>query len=108
MSRFPKIHSGPFVWKVPGFPEITMGERAMHGIALDVLDVFGRVPRRGAETGGILLGTRDGQHIAIEGYAPIPSEHRFGRLYQLSPSDRQNLREALEAVNGKPGGLRAV
>jgi hypothetical protein len=85
-----------------------MGERAMHGIALDVLDVFGRVPRRGAETGGILLGARDGQRIVIDGYAPIPSEHRFGRLYQLSPSDRQNLRESLEAVNGKQGGLQAV
>src|SRR5262249_35777122 len=43
-----------------------------------------------------------------EGYAQVASEHRFGRLYRLSDSDRESLQQAMDAVNGNQGGLRAV
>lgn len=103
-----KVHSSPFVWTVPGYPAVTLLERAMDGIAADVLDVFARVPRRGAETGGVLLGRRSRESVVVEGFVPVPSEHRFGRLYRLSDADRKSLREALEAANGGRGGLEAV
>jgi hypothetical protein len=58
-----------------------------------------RVPRRGLETGGILLGRtefRDDTTIFwIEGFAPIESEHRFGPSYVLSDSDFAHLQTEL-------------
>ena len=58
-----------------------------------------RVPRRGLETGGILLGRTefrdDTTTFWIEGFAPIESEHRFGPSYLLSESDLAHLQREL-------------
>jgi hypothetical protein len=58
-----------------------------------------RVPRRGLETGGILLGRTeflgDTTTFWIEGFAPIESEHRFGPSYLLSDSDFVHLKSEL-------------
>ncbi len=72
-------------------------------LGTESLVAFKRVPRRGLETGGILLGRtefrEDTTTFWIEGFAPIESEHRFGPSYVLSDSDVAHLQKEL-ARNG--------
>lgn len=72
-------------------------------LATESLLAFKRVPRRGLETGGILLGRTeflgDTTTFWIEGFAPIESEHRYGPSYLLSDSDSAHLQAGL-AANG--------
>src|ERR1022692_1213352 len=68
-------------------------------LATESLVALKRVPRRGLETGGILLGRTefrdDTTTFWIEGFAPIESEHRFGPSYVLSDSDFVHLQTEL-------------
>ena len=68
-------------------------------LGTESLVAFKRVPRRGLETGGILLGRTefrdDTTTFWIEGFAPIESEHRFGPSYVLSDSDFAHLQTEL-------------
>jgi hypothetical protein len=68
-------------------------------LGTESLVAFKRVPRRGLETGGILLGHTEFQGDTttfwIEGFAPIESEHRFGPSYLLSDSDFVHLQAEL-------------
>lgn len=68
-------------------------------LGTESLIAFKRVPRRGLETGGILLGRIEFQSDTttfwIEGFAPIESEHRFGPSYLLSDSDVAHLQTEL-------------
>jgi hypothetical protein len=61
---------------------------------------FKRVPRRGLEIGGILLGrTETGDDVTtfwIDGFQQVESEHRSGPSYVLSESDFSHLQEAIE------------
>jgi len=68
----------------------------MEGIRQEVSEAFAAVPRRGAETGGILLGTREGDRIVVEDFEPVPCEHRFGPSYRLSDTDREAMAESVE------------
>ena len=72
-------------------------------LATESLIAFKRVPRRGLEIGGILLGrTEVGEDTTtfwIEGFQPIESEHRSGPSYVLSDADFPRLQAAL-ANNG--------
>jgi len=68
-------------------------------LAMEVRVAFKRVPRRGLEVGGILLGRvdegNDTTTFWMEGFEPIDSEHRSGPSYILSEPDLVRLREAL-------------
>lgn len=68
-------------------------------LGTESLIAFKRVPRRGLETGGILLGRTESRGDTttfwIEGFAPIESEHRFGPSYVLSDSDFAHLQTEL-------------
>src|SRR5665213_793042 len=68
-------------------------------LAMEVRVAFKRVPRRGLEVGGILLGHvdqgSDTTTFWIEGFESIESEHRSGPSYILSEPDLVLLREAL-------------
>src|SRR5579872_2238074 len=68
-------------------------------LATESLIAFKRIPRRGLEIGGILLGRIDrGEDTTtfwIEGFQPIESEHRSGPSYVLSDSDFPRLQAAL-------------
>jgi hypothetical protein len=83
-------------WSAPGSPAIAMRRRVMEGIHQEVGEALAAVPRRGAETGGILLGTRDGANLVVEDFEPVPCEHRFGPSYRLSDADRVAMAESLE------------
>jgi hypothetical protein len=89
----------------PDSREIAIRRRVMEGIDHDVNQVFAAVPRRGAETGGILLGRREEGRIVVEDFEPVPSEHRFGPSYRLSETDRQFMQETLDwfRAGAQPG-----
>jgi hypothetical protein len=92
-------------WSAPGSPSIAVRRRVMDGIHQEVGEAFAAVPRRGAETGGILLGTRDGDRLVVEDFEPVPCEHRFGPSYRLSDTDRLAMAESLEwfRARSQPG-----
>src|SRR5579872_5583972 len=75
------------------FPEV------VGSLATESLIAFKRVPRRGLEIGGILLGRMEvGEHTTtfwIEGFQSIESEHRLGPSYVLSDSDFPRFQAAL-------------
>lgn len=79
--------------------EIHLPPDVIGRLGTDSWVAFKRVPRRGLEIGGILLGrieSRDGTTTYwIEGFVPVESEHRSGPSYVLSESDFGRLQEAL-------------
>ena len=78
-------------------------------LEMDIKVAFKRVPRRGLEIGGILLGRTkydaDATTFGIEGFQSIDSEHRSGPSYILSPSDIALFGEALTKNGGASIGI---
>ncbi len=52
-----------------------------------ILTAFGAVPKRGAEAGGILLGTLEGATIRIDDFEAVPCSYRRGPSYLLAEPD---------------------
>ena len=88
--------------------KINLSARAMNGIRSEVLAAFNAVPRRGAETGGILLGWRRGAEAFVEDFEPVLCEHRFGPSYHLSAEDLSGLEDTLGWFRSEPGGLSVL
>jgi hypothetical protein len=82
---------------------IHISAEVIGSLGTESLVALKRVPRRGLETGGILLGRTEFRDTTttfwIEGFVPIESEHRFGPSYLLSDSDVAHLQAEL-ARNG--------
>lgn len=67
-------------------------------LGFEIMRGFGAVPRRGAEVGGILLGSAEtGERtvLRIEDFVPVDCEHMRGPSYILSETDLHNLDEAI-------------
>jgi hypothetical protein len=79
-------------------------------ILLEVMRGFGAVPKRGAEVGGILLGTAEtvgGRTIVtVEDFEAVECDHAAGPSYILSQADRMLFGEAVE--RWKPGSDRRI
>ena len=107
------LESALSTWKAPGAP-LTVKFRvlAMEAIQREVIEGFKALPKRGAEVGGLLLGTvEDAKQpvIAIEDFEPVPCEYRFGPSFHLSETDRQILEESLSWFRGgSHAGLTAL
>jgi hypothetical protein len=74
-------------------------------LGYDVMRGFGAVPRRGAEVGGILLGTAEtGERLVIhiEDYALVQSEHLHGPSFILSEKDLELFDETLARWTPSP------
>ena len=91
-----------FDWEPEGSPiSIHMHLDAMDGIARDVLEGFGTLPRRGLEVGGLLLGRVMGGSRPttwIERYQPIVCAHRFGPQFILDSHDTKALENAAARI----------
>ena len=104
---------GMYLFKVPG-------TNASAYISLDLIDRlqqdvmrgFGAVPKRGAEVGGILLGSANGTDrliVELEDYEMVTIEYKRGPSYQLSPADLVLFEETLERRRNAPAdGLKPV
>ena len=98
--------SGYYVWEAPG------KSFTVH-IHLDVIDAllaeimrgFGAVPKRGAEVGGVLLGSVEkgaGTVVRIEDFEPVQCGYTRGPSYLFSPEEWETFEDA--CARWRPNG----
>ena len=104
------VRDGWIDWEVPGKPvcvRITSDVAAR--LAMAVREGFKALPRRGLETGGLLIGSRRSGEpavVEIDDFEPIESEHAAGPAYLLSEVDRRLLETRIKAHDA--AGKRAA
>lgn len=88
-----------YLYEIPGKPmSIYVDFDLIDRLGFEIMRGFGAVPRRGAEVGGILLGSAEtGERtvLRIEDFVPVDCEHMRGPSYILSETDLHNLDEAI-------------
>ncbi len=102
-----------YVWEVPAKPvAVYLKFDVVDRILPDVLRGFAAVPKRGAEVGGILLGTvsKDGDRSIVEivDCELVPCEYKHGPSYLLSEGDLDAFDAALAKWEAAPGGVGPV
>jgi hypothetical protein len=81
-----------YVWDdEAGSLRIELALAVVERLSFEAMEAFKSVPRRGLEVGGLLLGESRTGLIRIEDCAEVPSEHRSGPSYRLSPADLEML-----------------
>jgi hypothetical protein len=74
---------------------------------MDVMRGFGAVPKRGAEVGGLLLGSieKNGANLVvrIEDFVPVTCDYMRGPSYLLTENDEAKFREAVEQAKAASG-----
>ena len=98
------FRDGQVVWEVEGKPvAVRLSLDVISRLGMAVREGFKALPRRGLETGGLLIGTKkeEGSRIFVDvqDFEAVESEHAAGPSYLLSEADRQLL-EARIAVRG--------
>jgi hypothetical protein len=93
-----------FRWGFPGSPvRIRLKFDTIPGIWRQIEDGF----RHGMEAGGLLLGTRYANHVAIVGFEPFLLEKPRGR-FVLTAQDKQRFRQLLDSWNKPDSAVTAV
>ncbi|WP_031497096.1 hypothetical protein [Bryobacter aggregatus] len=91
-----------FVWEVAGKPvTIHLDFEVVDKLAMEVMRGFGAVPRRGAEVGGILMGSiemGDKLLVRVEDFIPVPCDYMRGPSYLLTENDEARFRATVETV----------
>lgn len=100
-----------YVWRPSGKDvSVQLQFDVVDRILLEIMRGFGAVPKRGAEVGGVLLGTAervDGALVVkVEDFEPVECDHASGPSYVLSDDDRATFAETLE--RWKPGSDRRI
>ena len=84
---------GTYAWEAPGKPQIVrLSLDVVDRLQQDVMRGFGAVPRRGAEVGGVLIGSviheESGRPVVlVDDYELVPIEYKRGPSYLLSADD---------------------
>lgn len=95
-----------YVWEVPGKPfTIHVDFDVIDRLSMEVMRGFGAVPRRGAEVGGVLLGTIElsGKLVVrIEDFELVPCDYKRGPSFLLSDGDSQRMAEAVSRNAASP------
>jgi hypothetical protein len=104
---------GIYVWSIPDKGiSIEISLDAVDRLLQDVMRGFGAVPRRGAEVGGVLLGStrRDGNLVVhVEDFELVTIEYRRGPSFLLSGADETAFAEAVgRARSNGDASLRPV
>src|ERR1700687_2075206 len=91
---------GYYVWQVSGKPvEVHLQLDVLDRLASEIMRGFGAVPKRGAEVGGLLLGTiqRGSPTIVrIEDFEPVPCHYRRGPSYLFTEDAGAAFEKAFE------------
>ena len=89
--------AGYYVWEVPGQPVIVhIRLDVVDRLAAEVMRGFGAVPKRGAEVGGVLIGTtRSGvpATVRIDDFETVPCEYRRGPSYLFTEEDGRDFED---------------
>src|SRR5437867_3167562 len=67
-------------------------------IELTVVDGLNRLRHGGIEVGGVLFGSRSGEHVTVDAFRPLPCEYAFGPKFVLSRNDQAALEKLLESA----------
>jgi hypothetical protein len=96
---------GEYVWRVAGKPvAVHLNLDVVDRMLQEVVRGFAAVPRRGAEVGGILLGSAEQQQdliVHVDDFEPVPIEYKRGPSYQLSEADEVAFGEALQRLRAR-------
>ena len=108
----PTIRDGWIVWEVAGTPvSVRLRPDVVRRLGYSVREGFKAIPRRGLETGGLLVGTKretaNRTVVDICDFETIESEHAAGPSYLLSEADRRLL-ESRIAAREKAGGSSSI
>jgi len=97
--------SGYYVWKAEGQPvEIHLHLDVLDRLAAEVMRGFGAVPKRGAEVGGVLIGTIDGSVVRIEDFEPVECAYKRGPSYLFTEEEKANFEDAVQ--RWQPGSAK--
>lgn len=100
----PENVPGYFVWQVPGKAvSVQLNLEMIDRLSTVVMTGFGAIPRRGAEVGGILVGSIDGSVVHIDEFEAVPCSYKRGPSYLLSEADSAAFGEAWEKWKPRPG-----
>lgn len=101
-----------FVWEPAGQQfAIQLGGDVVDHLNYEIMRGFGAVPKRGAEVGGLLLGSivrGEKRVVRIEKFVCIPCEHLHGPSYILSENDLAALDREITAHETNADGLPQV
>jgi hypothetical protein len=105
--------SGFFVWEPAGKRiAVHLSGEAVDQIGFAVMRGFGALPKRGAEVGGLLLGSIEAGEktvVTVEEFAGIPCAHLHGPSYILCEDDLPALDREMAAHSADSGArLRVV
>jgi len=82
---------GYYVWELPGKPIVVhLHLSVIDRMSAEVMRGFGAVPKRGAEVGGVLLGTiEQGEPtiVKVEDFAPVACDYKRGPSYLFTADD---------------------
>jgi hypothetical protein len=96
---------GYYVWEVPDkWISIELSLDLVDRLQQDVIRGFGSLPRRGAEVGGILVGTVSGggRVVRVDDYLEVAVEYRRGPSYLLSEQDARAFETELAQLRSNP------
>jgi len=91
---------GYYVWEIAGkHVAVRLHLDVVDRLLAEVMRGFGAVPKRGAEMGGVLLGTlEDGDPaiVQVEDFDPVACDYKRGPSYLLAGEDGEAFAEACE------------
>ena len=104
---------GYFVWQAPGQPVVIhLSVDVVDRMGADILRGFGAVPKRGAEVGGVLIGTvtQGGapakiRTVRIEDFEAVPCTYARGPSYLLTEAERTYFDEVCQRRSAKVVGF---
>ncbi len=106
------VRDGRIVWEAPGKPiSVRLTPDVATRLGMAAREGFKALPRRGLETGGLLIGSRHGEGdrvvVEIDDFEAVESEHAAGPAYLLSELDRRLLEARIGAreAGGKNDGI---
>jgi hypothetical protein len=101
-----QVIPGYYVWQVPGKPVVVhLNLNVVDRLSAEIMRGYGAVPKRGAEVGGVLIGTIEegtpGQAaiVKVEDFTAVPCNYRRGPSYLFSEEDGASFQQAY----AKPG-----
>src|SRR5947209_7840982 len=100
--------AGYYVWEIPGKSVVVhLHLDVVDRLLSDVMRGFGAVRKRGAEVGGILIGSIERDDVSIvriDDFEAVECDYKRGPSYQLTEDDGEAFRDACE--RWQPDGRR--
>lgn len=97
---------GYYVWELPGKPVVVrLHLDLVDRLSAEVMRGFGAVPKRGAEVGGVLLGTIEQGApaiVVIDDFEPVACDYKRGPSYLFTADDGAAFDDACERWQPDP------